>query len=243
MNIIIPCYAFPNMFPVHAQLDQLPPSAWNFAAGFHPQSAEHEYPGYMAQFRVLARMERAVAIGEVGINYMRGVSEHTIHKQHRLLEEVVFEARDLNKPVIIHCQGGKVERNATLDCLKILRAILPKTYPVYVHCFMGGFQDFKRWLQAFPNVVFGFNGSLLQPKKRHPELIKVVASMDLGRILLEMDAPLLLLPKYHSQTKHSNSFMVADVTTEIGIICHMPTEAVLATTHHNTWHFFNLIHH
>ena len=58
MNIIIPCYAFPNMFPVRAQLDQLPPSAWNFAVSFHPWSVEYEYPGYMAQFRALARMER-----------------------------------------------------------------------------------------------------------------------------------------------------------------------------------------
>ena len=148
----------------------------------------------------------------------------------------MFEAQDLNKPVVIHCRGGKVKRNVTLDCLTILWAILPKTYPVYVHCFMGGFQDFKWWLQAFPNVVFGFNGSLLQPKK-------VVASMDLGRILLETDAPLLLLLKYHGQTKHSNPFMVADVATEIGIIYHMLTEAVLATTHRNTQHFFNLIHH
>ena len=156
VNIVIPCYAFPNMFPGHAQLDQLPLSAWNFEAGFHPRSAEYKYPGYIAQFRSLARMERAVAIGEVGIDYTRGVSEHTIRKQHRLLEEVVFEAHDLNKPVVIHCRGGKVERNATLDCLTILRAILPKTYPVYVHCFTGGFQDFKRWIQAFPNVVFGF---------------------------------------------------------------------------------------
>ena len=155
----------------------------------------------------------------------------------------MFEARDLNKPVVIHCRGGKVERNATLDCLTILWAILPKTYPVYVHCFTGGFQDFKRWLQAFPNVVFGFNGSLLQPKKHHPQLIKVVASMDLGRISLETDAPLLLPPKYYGQMKNSNSFMVADVATEIGIIRHMPNEAVLATTHRNTWCFFNLICH
>ena len=69
VNIVIPCYAFPNMFPGHAQLDQLPSSAWNFAVGFHPRSVEYEYRGYMAQFRSLARMERAVAIGEVGIDY------------------------------------------------------------------------------------------------------------------------------------------------------------------------------
>ena len=109
VNIIIPRYAFPMMFPVCAQLEQLPLSASNFAAGFHPRSAAYEYPGYMAQFWALAKMDKAVAIGEVGINYTRGVSEHTIRKQHRLLEEVVFEVCDLNKPVVIHCRGGKIE--------------------------------------------------------------------------------------------------------------------------------------
>ena len=128
----------------------------------------------------ISATQLAEAIGEVGIDYTRGVSEHTICKQHRLLEEVVFEAQDLNKPVVIHCQGGKVERNTTLDCLTILWAILPKAYPVYVHCFMGVFQDFKWWLQELPNVVFSFMGSLLQPQKCHPELMNVLSSMDLG---------------------------------------------------------------
>ena len=241
VNIIIPCYAFPTMFPFREQLDQLPPSAMNFAAGFHPRSAAYEYPGYMAQFRALAKMDKAVAIGEVGIDYTRGVSEYTIQKQHRLLEDVVFEARDLNKPVVIHCRGGKIERNATVDCITILRAILPKTFPVYVHCFTGGLQDLKRWLQAFPNVVFGFTGALLQPQKCHPELMKVVSSVDLGRILLETDSPLLLPPKYRGVTKHSNPYMVADIAAEIGAIRHIPTEAVLSITHRNTRRFFNLI--
>ena len=90
IDIIIPCYTFPTMFPFHTHLDQLPLSAMNFAAGFHPQSAEYEYPGYMAQFRALAKMDREVVIGEVGIDYTREVSEHTIQTQHHLLEDVVF---------------------------------------------------------------------------------------------------------------------------------------------------------
>ena len=137
----------------------------------------------MPEFQKLARMKNAVAIGEVGVNYTRGVTE----KQHCLLEEVTTEAWELNKLLVVHCRGGKVERNATIDCLGILRQILPKGYPVYVHCFTGGFQDFKQWLQAFSNIVFGFTGALLHPKKCHPELVKVVALMDLGRILLETD--------------------------------------------------------
>ena len=72
---------------------------------------------------------------------------------------------------------------------------------------------------------------LLQPKMCHLELIKAVASIDLGRTLLETNASLLLPPKYHGQMKNSNPFMVADMAAEIGIIYHMLTEAVLSTTH------------
>ena len=71
--------------------------------------------------------------------------------------------------------------------------------------------------------------------------MKVVSSMDLGRILLETDSPLLLPLKYQGATKHSNPCMVADIAAKIGAIHHMPTEAVLSITHCNTQQFFNLI--
>ena len=50
LDIIIPCYAFPTMFPTHGQLELLPPGARNFAAGFHPRSAQREYPRFMPTF-------------------------------------------------------------------------------------------------------------------------------------------------------------------------------------------------
>ena len=172
---------------------------------------------------------------------MRGVREGTIRKQHRLLEEVTQMAQELGKPMVIHCRGGDVERNATMDCLAILRAILPKSYPVYVHCFIGGIQDYRKWIQAFLKAVFGFTGALLHPQKWHPELLKVAAAMDLGQMLLETDAPLLLPPKYNGITRNSNPYMVVDIASEIGSIRHRPTEAVLAVTHRNTRRFFSLV--
>ena len=134
-----------------------------------------------------------------------------------------------------------MERSATMDCLVILRTVLPKSYPVYVHCFMGGLQDYRKWIQAFPNAVFGFTGALLHHQKCHPELLKVVAAMDLGQVLLEMDAPLLLPPKYNGITHNSNPYMVVDIAMEISTIRHILTKAVLAVTHRNTCRFFNLV--
>ena len=103
LNVIIPCYAFPTMFPTEQQLGLLPPTARNFAAGFHPWSAQREYPHFMPRFRVLAEQDTAVAIGEVGVDYTRGVTEGGIRKQHRLLEEVTQIAYKLGKPMVIHC--------------------------------------------------------------------------------------------------------------------------------------------
>ena len=65
--------------------------------------------------------------------------------------------------------------------------------------------------------------------------------MDLGRMLLETDTPLLLPPKYYGMTNNSKPYMVVDIASEIGHIRHIPTEAVLAVTHHNTHWFFNLV--
>ena len=195
----------------------------------------------MSKFQALAEQDKAVTIGEVGIDYTQGVGEGMIRKQHRLLEEVTQMAQELGKQMVIHCHGGDVERNAMMDCLVILSAILPKSYPVYVHCFTGGIQDYQKWIQAFLNAVFGFTGALLHPQKWHPELLKVAAAMDLGWMLLEMDALLLLPPKYNGITRNSNLYIVVDIASEIGSIRHMPTEAVLAVTHRNTCRFFSLI--
>ena len=72
-----------------------------------------------------------------------------------------------------------------------------------------------KWAQAFPACMFGFTGALLDPRKRHPELLKVVASMDLGRILLETNSPLLLPPKYHLEgIRHSNPLMIIDIAKD-----------------------------
>lgn len=87
-----------------------------------------------------------------------------------------------------------------------------------------GFQDFQWWLQAFPNVVFSFNGSLLQRKKASYIINKGCSLHGLGEDLVRNQC-------------------IPLIATKIGIIHHMLTEAVLATTHHNTWHFFNLVWH
>ena len=59
--------------------------------------------------------------------------------------------------------------------------------------FYWGFQDFK---QAVVTGIFKcylwFHQIVITSKKCHPQLMKVIALMDLGWILIKTDAPLLL---------------------------------------------------
>ena len=103
---IILCYAFPNMFPKPWALKNLPEIGKKYAIGFHHQSAASSYPDYFEKFRELAKKEDAIAIGEVGLDYIQGISEININMQHWLLWATALVAVELKKPLVIHCHGG-----------------------------------------------------------------------------------------------------------------------------------------
>ena len=194
VNLQIPCYAFPEMWPTAQMLQSNPQSAYNIAIGFQPRSALEYYPKMWRQFLQVTECHQCVAIGEVGLDYTRDVTEDNIKKQYWCLAATVERAPGMNKPLVVHCRGGKniYNRSATLDCRTILQQILPKTFPVYVHCFTGRKADYQQWMKAFPSYMCGYTGAILHPKKRHHELLKVICAIDIGHVLLETDAPLLL---------------------------------------------------
>ena len=224
-------------------LQSNPQSSYNIAIGFHPRSALEYYPKMWRQFLQVTEYHQHVAIGEVGLDYTRGVTADNIKKQYWCLAATVERALGLNKPLVVHCRGGKnlYNRSATLDCITILQQILPKTFPVCVHCFTGGKADYQQWMRAFPSYMFGFTGAILHPKKRHHDLLEVICAIDIGCVLLETDAPLLLPPKYYGVTKISNSFMLVDIAKEIAQLKQILTAEVLEATHRNTRCFFQLI--
>ena len=169
-----------------------------------------------------------------------------IQKQHQLFALSIQLAMSLNKLIIIHCRGGKNrdDHDTTDDCINILQQSLRNPYyPIYVHCLTGGVSNYMKWVQAFPACVFRFTGALLDPRKHHPVLLKVVALMDLGHILLETDAPLLIPPKYWSEgIQHSNPLMIIDIAKEVAKLQHLPTMTIVNRACHNTFHFFHLTH-
>jgi len=85
----------------------------------------------------LARDEKVVAIGEIGLDYYHLDADSDIEEFKKIQKETLIKfielANEVNKPVMIHC------REAYADLLEIL-----KTYPTnkkgIIHCFVGSYK-------------------------------------------------------------------------------------------------------
>ena len=97
------------------------------AVGIHPEDRESMTPESLETIRALAKHEKCVAIGEVGLDYYWDDSHKT--EQKELFAAQLALAGELDLPVIVH------DREAHADCLEITGRF-PKARGVF-HCFSG----------------------------------------------------------------------------------------------------------
>ena len=146
------------------------------AVGLHPENCHDFQPEQIERLRQLARREKVVAIGEVGLDY------YWEDNPPRAFQQTVFRkqlalAAELDLPVIVH------DREAHGDCLAIIREF-PTVTGVF-HCFSGSPEMAEELLKR--GWYLGFDGPITYKNaKRAPE---VAAVTPLERIVVETDAP------------------------------------------------------
>ena len=146
------------------------------AVGLHPENCHDFQPEQIERLRQLARREKVVAIGEVGLDY------YWEDNPPRAFQQTVFRkqlalAAELDLPVIVH------DREAHGDCLAIIKEF-PTVTGVF-HCFSGSPEMAEELLKR--GWYLGFDGPITYKNaKRAPE---VAAVTPLERIVVETDAP------------------------------------------------------
>ena len=85
------------------------------AVGIHPSDAKNAKPGDLEKIKELAKSEKAIAIGEIGLDYYWDKDESVRAHQKEFFKEQIKIANELNLPISIHC------RDALEDCLQILK--------------------------------------------------------------------------------------------------------------------------
>ena len=134
------------------------------AVGVHPHHAEELTDPAFGQLRSLAADERVAAIGEIGLDYFKEFSPRPAQKE--ALRKQLGLARELGKPVIIHCRGAERPGGsgpdrmgeAYRDLFAILREELKPPIRGLLHCFSGGLPEAVEGMEM--GLYLSFAGNL-----------------------------------------------------------------------------------
>jgi TatD DNase family protein len=147
--------------------------------GVHPHDASTLDASLDSRLRELARDERVVAVGEVGLDYHYQHSPQAVQKQ--VFSHFVQVARELRKPLVVHT------REAAADTLEILESGPARDVGGVIHCFGEGRAFAKRVLDL--GFFVSFSG--IVTFKNAESLREVAAWAPADRILIETDSPYL----------------------------------------------------
>lgn len=162
--------------------------------GIHPHGAHHLDEDTLATLGSLARRERVVAIGEIGLDYYRNRQPRPI--QQECLRQQLELACTLNLPAVLHI------REAYEDFLGIITDYLSNLSGVVLHCFSGDWNVARRCLDM--GFYLSIPGTITFPKAEMQQ--EVVRRAPLDRLLLETDSP-YLAPVPHRGKSNEPSFV------------------------------------
>lgn len=160
--------------------------------GLHPNYTAAYSKNDLLWIEELAKHPKAVAIGEIGLDYHWDYSPKD--KQARALKEQLSLARRIGKPVVFHC------RKAYSELLDVLEQVPP--IPYLFHCFSGTREDATRAVKL--DAYFGIDGPITY--KNSQELRNLVNELPRERLVIETDSP-YLTPHPHRGKPNSPAFL------------------------------------
>ncbi|MBE3071461.1 MAG: TatD family hydrolase [Acidobacteria bacterium] len=203
------------------------PQAW-FAIGAHPHQAR-EFTDRLARLgadvrELIGATPRAVAIGEIGLDYHYDFSPRDI--QRTVFATQVALARDIGLPVIVHT------READPDTISLLRSEGGGAVAGVFHCFSSGRELARQALDIGFHV--SFSGILTFP--RVSALREVAAWVPLDRILVETDCPYLAPVPYRG--RRNEPAWVTRVAATLAEIRNVPVQTIDEATTANFMDLF-----
>lgn len=171
--------------------------------GLHPHNASEWTDESAAAIKKAATHPKVVAIGECGLDFYYNNSSR--QAQFHALREQINLAKELGKPLIIHCRDA-------FDELKELLLTEGKGLTAVLHCFTGNpaivsaFEEF--------DYYFSFSGIVTFPNAKDIQAAAKVVNAD--RLLVETDCPFLAPQKVRGQKNEpAYVWMVAEKLAEL----------------------------
>lgn len=193
------------------------------AAGIHPCHSDSVSGDWIAELRELASAGKVVAIGECGLDFVKGSN---FSLQEKVFRAQVQLARELDLPLIIHSRGAEKECAAILAEYPGVRGV--------AHSFTGSVEVARDFLAI--DFYIGLTG--IVTFKNAPEIHELAQLVPLRKLLIETDAP-YLSPEPHRGQRAEPGF-VRFVAGKIAELKNLPLEEIAAATTRNACELFRM---
>ena len=192
-------------------------------AGIHPHDAGSVENNYIERLRKLSENYKIVAVGEMGLDYFRNISNPDEQKQ--VFKEQLNLAQEINKPIVFH------NRDADKDTINIL-SDFSKVNGV-AHCFSSSYDTAIKLIEM--GFYISFSGNLTFKNSHLPEVAK---KLPLDRLLVETDSPFLSPMPFRGKTNEPSR--VRYVAEKLAEIFNSNIEHIADVTTTNAKALFNL---
>ncbi len=197
------------------------------AVGIHPDHAKDLDDAQFEKIRAMAKDEKCVAVGEIGLDYYWDASDREVQKA-AFIKQLKL-ASELNKPVIIHSRDAAED---TMEILKKYADVIEKG--AVIHCFSYSSEIAKEYVKM--GFYIGVGGVVTF--KNGKKLKETVVNTPLERILTETDCP-YLAPE-PNRGKRNDSTNIKYVVEEIARLKGVSAEEVIRVTEENARRFYGL---
>lgn len=202
------------------------------AIGVHPDEVDTMKEADMEELSHMAKEDKVVAIGEIGLDYFRKEGNAYKSVQKEWFCRQLDLAKEIEKPVIIH------SRDAAEDTIQILRDFRKENSqienPGVIHCYSYSPELAKEYVAM--GFYIGIGGVVTF--KNAKKLVETVAQIPLERILVETDSP-YLCPE-PNRGKRNDSSQIRYVIDRIADIRGIAPEEVEKQTEMNARKMYRL---
>lgn len=194
------------------------------AVGVHPEGVTELSEESMDWLKELCKLEKTVAVGEIGLDYYWDEPERDLQKQW--FRRQLQLAKEVKLPVVIH------SREAAKDTIDIMKEEHSEEIGGVIHCYSYTKESAKIFLDM--GFFFGIGGVLTF--KNAKKLKEAVEYIPMDRILLETDCPYLAPVPYRG--KRNSSLYLPYVVEELAAIKGISREEVERITTENAHRVF-----
>lgn len=196
------------------------------AVGVHPHDSKDWNESFIAEIEELAKHEKIVAIGEIGLDYYYDFSPK--EKQIEAFKAQIELALKVGKPIVVH------NRESDEDMMNIIKSYADSGLKAQFHCFGSTLENAKELIRL--NHFISFTGNITF--KNMDSLRNILADLSLESVMLETDSPFLTPEPFRGKRNEpANVKLIAEQMAEVH---HLNIEDVARVTSYNVFRMFGI---